>query len=123
MVDSKTIIGDPIDAGDGIKVIPVSKVTYGFASGGSDFPTKTSKELFGGGGGAAVTLTPVAFLIINNGNVSVKYITEGPDASVERVVGMIPDLIDKLSEVVDKLKSKKNGSDNDEIDVDSVFEE
>ncbi|MGN1478417.1 MAG: GerW family sporulation protein [Acutalibacteraceae bacterium] len=123
MVDSKTIIGDPIDAGDGIKVIPVSKVTYGFASGGSDFPTKTSKELFGGGGGAAVTLTPVAFLIINNGNVSVKYITEGPDASVERVVSMIPDLIDKLSEVVDKLKSKKNGSDNDEIDVDSVFEE
>lgn len=123
MVDSKTIIGDPIDAGDGIKVIPVSKVTYGFASGGSDFPTKTSKELFGGGGGAAVTLTPVAFLIINNGNVSVKYITEGPDASVERVVGMIPDLIDKLSEVVDKLKSKKNGSESDEIDVESVFEE
>ena len=123
MVDSKTIIGDPIDAGDGIKVIPVSKVTYGFASGGSDFPTKTSKELFGGGGGAAVTLTPVAFLIINNGSVSVKYITEGPDASVERVVGMIPDLIDKLSEVVDKLKSKKNGSESDEIDVDSVFEE
>ena len=123
MVDSKTIIGDPIDAGDGIKVIPVSKVTYGFASGGSDFPTKTSKELFGGGGGAAVTLTPVAFLIINNGSVSVKYITEGPDASVERVVSMIPDLIDKLSEVVDKLKSKKNGSESDEIDVDSVFEE
>ena len=123
MVDSKTIIGDPIDAGDGITVIPVSKVTYGFASGGSDFPTKTSKELFGGGGGAAVTLTPVAFLIINNGSVSVKYITEGPDASVERVVGMIPDLIDKLSEVVDKLKSKKNGSESDEIDVDSVFEE
>ena len=123
MVDSKTIIGDPIDAGDGIKVIPVSKVTYGFASGGSDFPTKTSKELFGGGGGAAVTLTPVAFLIINNGSVSVKYITEGPDASVERVVGMIPDLIDKLSEVVDKLKNKKNGSESDEIDVDSVFEE
>ena len=123
MVDSKTIIGDPIDAGEGIKVIPVSKVTYGFASGGSDFPTKTSKELFGGGGGAAVTLTPVAFLIINNGSVSVKYITEGPDASVERVVGMIPDLIDKLSEVVDKLKSKKNGSESDEIDVDSVFEE
>lgn len=123
MVDSKTIIGDPIDAGDGIKVIPVSKVTYGFASGGSDFPTKTSKELFGGGGGAAVTLTPVAFLIINNGNVSVKYITEGPDASIERVVGMIPDLVDKLSEVVDKLKSKKNGSESDEIDVESVFEE
>ena len=66
MVDSRTIIGDPIDAGNGIKVIPVSKVTYGFASGGTDFPTKSSKDLFGGGGGAGVTLTPVAFLVINN---------------------------------------------------------
>lgn len=108
MVDSRTIIGDPIDAGNGIKVIPVSKVTYGFASGGTDFPTKSSKDLFGGGGGAGVTLTPVAFLVINNGNVSIKYISEGPDASVERVVGMIPDLVDKLSEVVDKLKGKKD---------------
>ena len=52
MVDCQTIIGDPIDAGDGIKVIPISKVTYGFASGGSDFPSKSAKELFGGGGGA-----------------------------------------------------------------------
>lgn len=108
MVDSRTIIGDPIDAGNGIKVIPVSKVTYGFASGGTDFPTKSSKDLFGGGGGAGVTLTPVAFLVINNGNVSIKYISEGPDASVERVVGMIPDLVDKLTEVVDKLKGKKD---------------
>lgn len=122
MVDSRTIIGDPIDAGQGIKVIPVSKVTYGFASGGTDFPTKTSKELFGGGGGAGVTLTPVAFLVINNGNVSIKYISEGPDASVERVVGMIPDLVDKLTEVVDKLKGKKDG----EVTVapeESVFEQ
>ncbi len=122
MVDSRTIIGEPIDAGEGIKVIPVSKVTYGFASGGTDFPTKSSKELFGGGGGAGVTLTPVAFLVINNGNVSVKYISEGPDASVERVVGMIPDLVDKLTEVVDKLKGKKADS-SQELPTDSVFEE
>ena len=116
MVDSRTIIGDPIDAGDGIKVIPVSKVTYGFASGGSDFPSKTSKELFGGGGGAGVTLTPVAFLVINKGNVSVKYLSENSETSVERVVGALPELVDKLSEIVDKFKKK------DEPD-DSVFEE
>ena len=122
MVDSRTIIGDPIDAGEGIKVIPVSKVTYGFASGGTDFPTKTSKDLFGGGGGAGVTLTPVAFLVINNGNVSIKYISEGPDASVERVVGMIPDLVDKLSEVVDKLKGKKDAP-AEVIEEPSVFEQ
>lgn len=123
MVDSRTIIGDPIDAGEGIKVIPVSKVTYGFASGGTDFPTKSSKDLFGGGGGAGVTLTPVAFLVINNGNVSVKYISEGPDASVERVIGMIPDLVDKLTEVVDKLKGKKADEVADVIADESVFEQ
>lgn len=121
MVDSRTIIGDPIDAGQGIKVIPVSKVTYGFASGGSDFPSKSAKEFFGGGGGAGVTLTPVAFLVINNGSVSVKYISEGPDSSMERVISSLPELVDKLSEVVDKIKNKKNGE--EEFDVESVFEE
>ena len=121
MVDSRTIIGDPIDAGQGIKVIPVSKVTYGFASGGSDFPSKSAKELFGGGGGAGVTLTPVAFLVINNGSVSVKYISEGPDSSMERVISSLPELVDKLSEVVDKIKNKKNGE--EEFDVESVFED
>ena len=121
MVDSRTIIGDPIDAGQGIKVIPVSKVTYGFASGGSDFPSKSAKELFGGGGGAGVTLTPVAFLVINNGSVSVKYISEGPDSSMERVISSLPELVDKLSEVVDKIKNKKKGE--EEFDVESVFEE
>ena len=62
MVDCQTIVGDAIDAGEGIRIIPISKVTYGFASGGTDFPTKSSKELFGGGGGAGVTISPVAFL-------------------------------------------------------------
>lgn len=118
MVDSKTIIGDPIDAGEGIKVIPVSKVTYGFASGGSDFPSKSSKELFGGGGGAGVTLTPVAFLVINNGNVTVKYLSEGPETSVERVVGALPELVDKLSDIVEKFKSKK-----DTEDIENLFDE
>ena len=118
MVDSKTIIGEPIDAGEGIKVIPVSKVTYGFASGGSDFPSKATKELFGGGGGAGVTLTPVAFLVINSGNVTVKYLSEGPETSVERVVGALPELVDKLSEIVDKFKSKKDGD-----DIESIFDE
>ncbi len=120
MVDSKTIIGEPIDAGDGIKVIPVSKVSYGFASGGSDFPTKASKDLFGGGGGAGVTLTPVAFLVINNGNVTVKYLSEGPESSVERVVGALPELVDKLSGIVEKFKG---GKEDDNADISVVEDE
>lgn len=110
MVDCQTIIGDPIDAGEGIKVIPISKVTYGFASGGSDFPTKSSKELFGGGGGAGVTISPVAFLVINNGDVSVKYISEGSENSAERIIGMVPEVVNKVSDVVTKFKSDKNDS-------------
>ena len=62
MVDSNTIIGNPINMADGTMILPVSKVTFGFASGGSDFPTKTSKELFGGGSGAGVSISPIAFL-------------------------------------------------------------
>lgn len=106
MVDCQTIVGEAIDAGDGIKVIPISKVTYGFASGGSDFPTKSSKDLFGGGGGAGVTIQPVAFLVINNGDVTVKYVSEGADNSAERIIGMVPEVVDKVSDVVSKLKNK-----------------
>ena len=118
MVDCQTIIGDPIDAGDGIKVIPISKVTYGFASGGSDFPTKTSKELFGGGGGAGVTIQPVAFLVINNGEVSVKYICEGSESSAERIIGMVPDVVNKVGDIINKFSK-----DVKEDETDSVFVE
>ncbi len=118
MVDCQTIIGDTIDAGDGIKLIPISKVTYGFASGGSDFPTKTNKELFGGGGGAGVTISPVGFIVIKDGDVSVKYISEGAENSAERIISMVPDMVNKVSDVVSKFKADKT-----EETVDSVFEE
>ena len=118
MVDCQTIIGVTIDAGDGIKLIPISKVTYGFASGGSDFPTKTNKELFGGGGGAGVTISPVGFIVIKDGDVSVKYISEGAENSAERIISMVPDMVNKVSDVVSKFKADKT-----EEAVDSVFEE
>ena len=118
MVDCQTIIGDPIDAGDGIRVIPISKVTYGFASGGSDFPTKTNKELFGGGGGAGVTISPVAFLVIKDGDVSVKYISEGAENSAERIISMVPDVVNKVTDVVSKFKADKTTE-----TVDALFEE
>lgn len=116
MVDCQTIVGEAIDAGDGIKVIPISKVTYGFASGGSDFPTKQSKDLFGGGGGAGVTIQPVAFLVINNGDVTVKYVSEGADNSAERIIGMVPEMVDKVSDVVSKLKNKDSAPVTDAVE-------
>ncbi len=104
LVDVSTIIGDPIEAG-GVTIIPVSKVTYGFASGGSDLPTKSNAELFGGGGGAGITITPIAFLIVNHGEVSIKHIAaEGGQA--ERIIGMVPDVVDKVSGAVEKFIKK-----------------
>lgn len=107
LVDVSTIIGEPIKISETIQIIPVSKVTYGFASGGTDFPSKSNQELFGGGGGAGITISPVAFLVVNNGSVSVKYINAA-EGSVERVIGMVPDIVDKASDVISQLKNKDN---------------
>ena len=108
LVDVSTIVGEPIRLSEEITVIPVSKVTYGFASGGSDFPSKSNAELFGGGGGAGITINPVAFLVLKNGEVTLKHITANDNAA-ERIVNMIPDVIDKVGEITGKAQSgKKN---------------
>jgi sporulation protein YtfJ len=104
LVDVSTIIGTPIETG-GVTVIPVSKVAYGFASGGSDFPAKAGSDIFGGGGGAGITITPVAFIVVSNGEVSIKHIAAA-DSSVERLVGMIPDIAAKIADTVDKLRTR-----------------
>ena len=106
LVDVSTIVGEPIVLSDDITVIPVSKVTYGFDSGGSDFPSKNNVQLFGGGGGAGITINPVAFLVLKNGEVTLKHITANDNAA-ERIVNMVPDVIDKFTDVVGKVKSSK----------------
>ena len=108
LVDVSTIVGEPIKLSEEITVIPVSKVTYGFASGGSDFPSKSNAELFGGGGGAGITINPVAFLVLKDGDVTLKHITANDNAA-ERIVNMIPDVIDKVSGIANKSQSGKKG--------------
>ncbi len=113
MVDVNTIIGDPITSPDGTIIIPISKITYGFASGGSDFPSKSqqNKDFFGGGAGAGVTISPVAFLTISNGNVKLLQI-DPYNSSADRVIGMVPDVMDKISGFLSKKKEEKaSGSD------------
>lgn len=110
LVDVSTIVGEPIKLSEEITVIPVSKVTYGFASGGSDFPSKSNAELFGGGGGAGITINPVAFLVLKNGEVTLKHITANDNAA-ERIVNMIPDVIDKVTEITGKAQSGKKNAD------------
>lgn len=104
LVNVSTIIGEPMKVDGGVTIIPVSKVTYGFASGGSDFPSKSNKDIFGGGGGAGVTILPVAFLVIDAyGNVDIKHITAFDNAA-ERIVGLVPEMFDKVSNAVNKAK-------------------
>lgn len=108
MVDINTIVGDPITSPDGSILIPVSKISYGFASGGSDFPTKaqTEKAFFGGGTGAGVSITPVAFITISNG--AVKLLQIDPyNSSADRVIGMFPEVVDKISSLIGGKKSKQ----------------
>jgi len=111
LVDVSTIIGEPIMA-EGNTIIPVSKVTYGFGSGGSDFPAKTGQELFGGGAGAGISIIPVCFLVIREGEVTIRHIAAA-DGTVERLVGQIPEIVDKLTGVVEKFKKGDNFTDLD----------
>ena len=104
LVDVSTIIGDPINLPDGLTIIPVSKVTYGFASGGSDFPSKNNVELFGGAGGAGITINPVAFLVVKDGDVTIKHIVSN-DNAVERAVSLVPEMFDKVTKLADKKKA------------------
>ena len=106
MVDVSTVIGDPMTLPDGTILIPVSKVTYGFASGGSDLPTQGNQELFGGGGGAGINITPIGFIVCSNGNVRVLPMVSSPD-TLNQVVNMVPDMVNKLGEAITKAKEKK----------------
>lgn len=105
MVDVSTVVGNPI-VSEGHSIIPISKVTYGFASGGSDFPSKNQKDLFGGGSAAGVTVTPLAFIVITaGGSVKMLPINSKPDAA-DKAVAMIPDIVDKISDIIASKKSK-----------------
>ena len=98
MVDVSTIIGEPMTTGD-TPLIPVSKVTYGFTSGGTDLPSKQNAELFGGGGGGGISITPVAFIVIQNDKVRMMQINNY-SSSADRAIAMIPELVDQISQLV-----------------------
>ena len=107
LVDANTVIGTPIAIGDGITLIPVSKVSYGFASGGSDLPSKSNADLFGGGAGAGINITPVAFLTIKDGEINLLPVVSKPD-TVDRLVSLVPDAVNKVSDLFKKKDEKED---------------
>ncbi len=109
MVDADTVIGDPITV-DGATILPVSKVSFGLATGGSDFGGKGNPVKFGGGGGAGVSITPIGFIVVKNGDVKMLQIYK-EESSANKAIGMIPELFDKISSLFKK---------KEEIDIDEL---
>ena len=107
MADSNTIIGKPIKTDDGTTILPVSRISFGFASAGTDFDGKNAanKDLFGGGSGAGVNIQPVAFLVMKDGCVRTIQLSDGSN-TIDRALTMLPELVDKVSALLKKEEKK-----------------
>lgn len=111
MVDTNSVVGDPIVTPDGVTILPVSRISYGYGGGGSDFQSKGSgANPFGGGTGIGVKITPVAFLIIHGESVRMLPVSAPANSTADRLVEMIPDTLDKISSFIDSRKSVKEDS-------------
>ena len=122
MIDVNTIIGEPIETSNNIVVIPVSKVNFGFAAGGSEFKGKTEKRIttkgekeeksnsdkvrmpFGGGSGAGVSISPIAFIVVQS--TGVKLLPVEHRSSIDKLLDLIPDFADKLNQIMDNRATK-----------------
>ncbi len=119
MIDVNTIIGEPIETSNNIVIIPISKVSFGFAAGGSEFKGETIDEYkkvekeeqiqyklpFGGGAGAGVTISPIAFLVIQSNNV--KLIPVNHSSSIDKLLDYVPDLIERSNNMMNRIVSNK----------------
>ena len=117
MVDTDTIIGTPLNVGK-ITLIPVSKISFGMATGGSDFPTKGASTVFGGGGGAGMSVNPVAFIVVNGDNVHMMPVYNQMD-TVDKAINMAPEFIDKIKSLFEGISGKEKTEISIDSDIDS----
>ena len=103
MVNADTIIGDPIHSEDGTTIIPVSKVSFAFASGGADTGKAAQTDKFGGGAGGGVTVTPIAFLVLKEGRVQLLQLAD-KGQTVDRLLNLVPETMDRISSLISKDK-------------------
>ena len=110
MMDANTVVGKPIEIG-GVTVVPVCKISIGYASGGTDFAQKNQKtnkdNSFGGGAGMGVNVTPISFLVINEGNVRIIAAEQPASNTVDKVIDLVPNVVDKVSTMMGKKKSEE----------------
>ena len=113
MVDVNTIVGTAVKINEGVTVIPISKLTYGFAMGGSEFPAKkedktnTGNFTFGGGTGAGVTVSPVAFLVINKDDIKLLKV-EPCSTSLDKALDVLPSVLEKIKSCFKKDNKTKD---------------
>jgi len=109
MVDVNTIVGDAITTVDGITIIPVCKVNFGLGTGGADFSKKPNNDNnFGFGNASGVTITPVSFLVVKDGNIRLLNISTPASSTLDRLVEMVPEVVDKLSDMIGKRKDESD---------------
>lgn len=109
MVDANAIVGQPITTPDGVTLIPVSRMSFGFGSGGGDYNTKytAGKDAsFAGGSGAGVDIAPIAFLVVKDGFVRVLPVAVPPASTLDRVIDMAPDIMDKVDKFIHRNQEK-----------------
>ena len=108
MIDANTIVGQPITTGDGITLIPVTKVSFGLVGGGSDSAKKPEQANgFGGGIGSGVKIEPVAFIVAKDDNVRMLHISPPPATTVDRIIETVPEILEKVTDFIGKDKEKE----------------
>ncbi len=110
LVNANTVVGEAISTTDGVTIIPISKISIGLGGGGSDFVSKNTNRQenpFGGGVGAGVKVTPIAFLIVKEGNVRMLPVATPANTTADRLVEMVPDTLDKIASFIDSHMEKK----------------
>lgn len=107
MVDTNNIVGQPITTPDGVTLIPISRVSFGFGSGGGDYGKNSAKENFAGASAAGVKIDPVAFLIIKDGTTRVMPVAVPPVSTVDRIVEMAPDIVDRVGKIFGKKEEEE----------------
>ncbi len=110
MVNVNSVVGEPIVVSESITIIPVCKVSVGFGGGGSEFNSKHANSQdnpFGGGVGAGVKVSPIAFLVIKDGNVRMLPVAAPANTTADRLVEMVPDTLDKIVSFIDSRSENK----------------
>lgn len=109
LLNANSVVGEPFTTPDGVTIVPISKISIGLGGGGSDFVSKNvnhHENPFGGGVGAGVKVTPVAFLIVKDGSVRMLPVAAPANTTADRIVELVPDTLDKIASFIDSRQQK-----------------